>query len=84
MNGTEHISLQLFTPLEVAGILRLAVPTIYSLERRGVLRGVRPAGVLRFYAEEVKAFLERAAAAPRRVPPPALLAQAGRRGRRRR
>jgi len=73
-----------FTPREAADLLALSVATIRSLERRGELHGIRLAGRLRFPESDVSRYLAKAADAPRRTPPAALLANAGRRPRRRR
>ena len=68
-----------------AAVLDLSVPTIRRLERRGELRGVRLAGRLRFPASAIRTYLNSCASAPRRTPPPELIAAGGRpRGRRRR
>jgi excisionase family DNA binding protein len=76
---------QHFRPEDTAARIAVTVPTVRALERRGELRGVRIAGRLRFSASAINEYLKRAAMAPRRTPPPELLAHGGRpRGRRRR
>jgi len=76
---------QHFDARAVAVLLALSQQTIYRLEREGKLRGIRLAGQLRFSESAIHEFLVRAAEAPRRVPPPQLLAAGGRpRGSRRR
>jgi len=80
----EPIIEQYFRPEDAAARLALSLPTIRRLERAGELRAVRLAGRLRFPASSIREYVERCASAPRRVPPPELLAHAGRRLRTRR
>jgi hypothetical protein len=75
---------QHFTPKGTGEKLSLSIPAVRALERRGELRGVRIAGRLRFSASAINEYLARCANAPRRIPPPELLANAGRRSKRRR
>jgi len=75
---------QHYRPDETGEKLGLSVPAVRALERRGELRGIRIAGRLRFSASAINEYLGRCANAPRRLPPPELLANAGRRPRRRR
>lgn len=65
--------------------LEVSIPTVRRLERSGVLRSIRVAGQVRFPESAIREYLAEAAKAPRREPPPELLAAGGRppkRGRR--
>jgi predicted DNA-binding transcriptional regulator AlpA len=74
--------------LNLAGVMEItpfSAPTIRSAERRGELPAYRVCGRLLFRLSDVLEWIEKGRTAPRRVPPPELLAAAGRpRGRRRR
>jgi excisionase family DNA binding protein len=69
---------------EAADLTRFGCATLRNAERAGKLPGYRVLGRLRFKLSDVLAWIEAGRTAPRRLPPPELLAHGGRpRGRRR-
>jgi hypothetical protein len=66
------------SPRNFGALIDYSVPGVYSLERRGLIRGIRIGNRLRFPESAVREFLLRCADAPRRTPPSELIAAGGR------
>lgn len=67
--------------VDVGGVQQIAPlskPTIRTAEREGELPGYRVRGRLLFRRSDVLEWIERGRTAPRRIPPPELLAAGGR------
>lgn len=84
LSTTESTPDRFLTVAEAAELTRFGCATLRNAERAGKLPGYRVLGRLRLRLSDVLAWIELGRTAPRRVPPPELLAHAGRRSKRRR
>lgn len=69
MATTEIIDLEeLLAPSDVARMLKVKLPTVYSWKARGVLGHVQLGGCVRFRRQDVREFIEAGLRAATRVP----------------